>query len=563
MDEIVSAHFARLSMAVLKKHTAASIAKWITENTTYAGQPYSYQDHEFQERILSDTSKDVAIRKCSQVGLSESAARMALALVNVLNPYTVAYTLPTAGFAATFTKTRINPVINGSKVMSGNISKSNDNVDVKQFGDSFLFLKGAASSNAPISIPVDHLIHDEVDFSDQEVLGQYVSRLTHSKWRRTTLLSTPTLPGFGIDKAFKESRRWFNMVKCNHCNNYFVPNYYDHVHVPGYTKDLRDIRPQVLLRIRWREATLNCPKCGKEPSLQVEHRKWVCENPSDPYVRAGYQVAPFDAPNIISPSYLVEASTKYDRLQDFVNFNLGLPMDDSEATMTRKDFDGLFVNMELPGSVQFVMGVDVGNIYHFAVAAVDPWGDMIVVHTEQVPMGNAKNRYRELRNQFHVICTVIDSGPHAETVMSLQDEDPNLFASIYMRSKSMVTHNVVEKKEDATKGQDFVRQVNVNRNRAFDAYMEMVRNNHMRIVNSEESEAIIQHHTSMKRVKVFDNDSGEMQFSWQKSDGIDHYHHTFLYCWLASKIRGVGQSSVLMPLGMIGKFRLKGNLIPE
>lgn len=381
MDNVIEDHINRVRTSVLKRHTAASIAKWITENTTYAGQPYSYHDHEFQESILSDTSVDVVVVKCSQVGLSEVGVRMALALVNVLRPYTVAYTLPTAHFAGTFTKTRIDPVIEGSKAMRGNIHKTNDNTEVKQFGDSFLYVRGAASSNAPISIPVDHLIHDEVDFSDQEVLGQYVSRLTHSKWRRTTKISTPTLPGFGIHKAFQETRRHYNMCKCHHCGHWFMPDYYKHVKIPGYTGHLLEITKTTLAKVRYQEAALHCPSCGAVPSLQKEHREMVCENPSENLLGAGYQVTPFDAPNIIQIPYLIAASTKYDRIQDFVNFNLGLAAEDNEATLTRADFDNVFVQADAPEGVVYVMGVDVGNTYHFAIGAVDAWGGIFTVHT--------------------------------------------------------------------------------------------------------------------------------------------------------------------------------------
>ena len=557
MGKIEKNHMNRLRTAVLKKHSAASIAKWIEENTKYAGQPYSYVDHEYQEKILSDTSIDVNIRKCSQVGLSECSARMALALTNVITPYTVAYTLPTAHFAGTFTKSRIDPVIEGSDAMREAIHKTSDNNEVKRFGDSFLFIRGAASSNAPISIPCDHLIHDEVDFSDQEVLGQYVSRLTHSKWKRTTRLSTPTLPNFGIDREFQQSRKYWNQCKCHHCGHWFMPDYYQHVKIPGFTGDLQEINKQTLTRIRWDEAAVICPNCGDKPLLTPEHREWVCENPTENYIAAGYQVTPFDAPAIILPSYLVKASTSYDRIQDFQNFNLGLPAEDKEATLTRDDFINVFIN-DFPGSgYVYVMGVDVGNIYHFVVGAVDPWGDLFVVHTEQVPMGRAKDRYFELQRTYRVVCTVIDSGPHAETVLSIQERDQNCFASVYMRSKSILTHSVVDKDDNPEEGQTFLRQVNVNRNRAFDAYMEFVRSNHLRIVDSEEKETIIAHHTSMKRVKLFDNDSGEMSFSWQKSDGIDHYHHAGLYCYIASRIKGVGKVTVALPTFQAFKFKSK------
>lgn len=561
MDDIIGDHITRVRTAVLTRDSAATIATWISKNTMYAGQPYSYVDHEFQERILSDVSRDIVIQKCSQIGMSEVSARMALGLVNVIRPYTVIYTLPTAHFAGTFAKTRMDPVIEGSKIMREAVHKTANNQEMKQFGDSFVYIKGAASSNAPISIPADHLIHDEVDFSDQEVLSQYQSRITHSKWKRSTRLSTPTLPAFGINRSFKESRRHYNMCKCNHCNHWFTPDYYKHVKIPGFTGELEGITKQILPRLKFGDAVLRCPACGGVPSLQVENREWVIENVEDNYVAAGYQITPFDAPNVISTSYLVEASTRYDRIQDFVNFSLGLPAEDREATLNKEDFENVFVRSEPSESTVNVMGVDVGNWYHFVVGAVDAWGDVHVVHTEKVHMGLARARYHELRKQFRIVCTVIDSMPHAETVMALQDTDVNLYASVYMRSKSVTTYTVVEREHDADKGTSFVRQVNVNRSRALDSYMEFVREKHLTIKTSDLDGEIIEHHMSMKRVKTYDNESGEMAFSWQKTDGIDHFHHAFLYMFIASKIKGVGKSLIMLPTFRMFSFKNAGGSI--
>lgn len=557
LDKIVNNHYERLFASVLKKHTAGSIYTWIPKNTKLAMQPFNYEGHEYQERILMDTSQELNCQKCSQVGISEVSARKGLALVNVISPYTVCYTMPTAKFGGTFMRTRIDPIILGSETMMANIHTANDNSELKQFGESFFYMKGAASSNAPISIPVDHLIHDEWDFSDQEVLGQYTSRLTHSRWKKVDRFSTPTLPNFGIHRQMLESRRHLLMCKCHHCNHQFVPSYYDHVRIPEFTGDLREINKTKMHKVRWMDAVLLCPGCGKEPSLLPAQREWVCENPDDNFVAAGYAVSPFDAPKIIKPSDLVKASTSYDRIQDFVNFNLGLPAEDNDATLTDADIRPLFALTEANSAVQYVMGVDVGNIYHFVIGAVDAWGEMFVVHTEQVPLRQARIRYDELRRQYRIICSVIDSQPHAETVMALQATDNNLYASVYMRSKSILTHTVVEREKVDEEGKDFVRQVNVNRSRALDGYMEYIRSGHLAIRDSEEKDTIIQHHTSMKRVKVYDNESTEMGYSWQKSDGEDHYHHAFLYCWIAGKIKGVGKSLVQLPIFGIYSFRNK------
>lgn len=544
-------HMERLKTTLLRRYSAATIARWIVENTFHAQTNYSYKDHEYQERILSDTSIEVVVKKCSQVGISEASARMALALVCIMNPYTVAYTLPTAGFAGVFAKTRIDPIIEGSATLRESVHRTNNNNEVKQFGESFLFMRGAQSSNSPISIPVDHLIHDELDFSDLEVLGQYVSRLTHSSWKRKTKISTPTHKGYGIDVEFKNSRQHFLFTKCNHCNHQFIPDYYRDVRIPGLPGfDLHEFTKRHQSHTRWEEATLHCPRCDKTPSLQNINREWVCKNPDDRFVAAGYQVSPFDAPNIISVRDLINASVGYARRQDFDNFNLGLAVEDKEATFIPGEFEKWFTTHRAGTGWTYVMGVDVGALYHFVVLAVDGWNRAVVVHRERVGMRDARKRYHEIRKEFRVTCTVMDSAPHGETVMTLQSQDDTLFSAVYVKKKTLTTHQVLDRDEDKDEAKTFVRQVNINRNRSFDGYMEWVRAGNLGIIrqNEEEDEAFVSHHCSMKRTKIFTADKEEQEYIWQKTDGEDHYHHATQYAHIAMQIRGVSRSSIELPL---------------
>ena len=552
-------HLSRIKAAVLEEFTASTVSVYVQTHTKIGISLYSFKDHEFQEALLNDDAKQTNLQKCTQIGATEVAIRRALSLANILQPYTVIYTLPTAKFANTFMKTRVSPVVNTSGDMRSRLSKENDNMEVKQFGDSFLYLKGAAAGNAPISIPADHLIHDEIDYCDQVIIGEYNSRLKHSKYKKIDRFSTPTLPGFGINRHFLESRRHYLMAKCDHCNHQFIPDYYDHVKIPGYLGELRGITKFTLTKIRWEEAALHCPACGKVPSLQWPTREWVCENPGDKYVGTGRQISPFDAPNIVTAAELVFSSTGYEKIQGFVNADLGLPMEDADATLVEADFATVFSNFQLDSGVVYVMGVDVGALYHFAVAGVDSAGTIFIVHREQVPMGMAKQRYHELRLKYRVLCTVMDSAPHGETVMSLQEQDVNMFAAVYMKSKSMVTHTVVNKGDDVDEGKQFIRQVNINRSRAFDVYMLALREGKIAMQDGEDKPLIIQHHMSMKRVKVYDTDSMELNYSWQKTDGQDHYHHTFLYCWIAAKIRGVHQTTIALPTCSIFSFRLRND----
>ena len=557
-DHITLEHLERLESAVFRKHSMSTLAAYITEHTFMHGQPYSFVDHEFQAAIVGDTSQEVNVRKCAQVGVSETSARLALAMVDVLSPFTVAYTLPTAGFSGTFTRTRIDPIIDGSKRLKGAVHTSTNNSEVKRFGDSYLYMRGAASSNAPISIPVDCLIHDEFDFCDMEVLKQYQSRLRHSKYKYVRRFSTPTLPDFGIDKEFKVSRRYFNLCKCDKCNHWFQPDYYKHVKVPGYDGAMEDIEARMMSHLRWREAYLACPNCGRKPDLGPAHREYVCENPDDSFIAAGYQVSPFDAPKIMKPSDLVKESVAYERTQDFKNFGLGLPADDKEATLDRNDFADLFIQEEA-GSGAYVMGVDIGKQYHFVIGRVDGYGNLYVVHTELVPMGKARDKYQDFRRKYRIICTVMDSAPHAETVMTLQTTDPNMYASVYVEAKSFLTHTIVNKEDKKDEGTTFQRQVNVNRNRSLDGYMAAIRNGEVkfRMEDEDRREEIIVQHCSMKRTKQYENQSEELVYKWQKTDGNDHWHHASLYCWTAARIKGLGGHLIELPLARAFSFRVK------
>ena len=178
---LFATHLQRLQIGASQATALDEISRWISDNTYIGGKPYSYLNHEYQKRILDSTAREIVIRKCSQVGISEMSIRRSLAMCGMIRNFVTIYTLPTATFAATIAKTRVNPVINESPYLK-EVCTGVDSVEVKQFGNSFLYLKGAASSNAPISIPADCLVHDELDFSDPEVISQYQSRLTHSPY---------------------------------------------------------------------------------------------------------------------------------------------------------------------------------------------------------------------------------------------------------------------------------------------------------------------------------------------------------------------------------------------
>lgn len=549
-------HMNRVKAGVNQARSLHEVSKWIQQNTYIHGKLYTYKNHEYQPFILDAAEPDWVIRKCSQVGITEMAIRMSLALCAMIRGFTIAYTLPTAKFSGTVMKTRVNPVVISSPPLRDLVADI-DNTEVKQLGDSFLYMKGAASSNAPISVPCDMRIHDEVDFSDPIVLSQYQSRLTHSPYKFKGQLSTPTLPKKGIDAEFIHSRRHFNFVKCSCCGHDFIPNYYDHVRIPGFSVDLRSITKGNLHTVNYKEAFVECPKCGGKPDLSPKYRHWVRENTLDNFVAFGVQVSPFDAPALITPGFLIEASTQYRKHADFVNFGLGLPYEDKESTLTEDELKALIVSgFNLDSGYSRVMGVDLGMTCWITICDAHYDGSLRVVHIEGVPVTALRSRYMELRGEYRVRLCVMDSQPYTETVLALQKQDPNLYGAVYEERRGTELFRVTDRPEDKDTAKQELRQVNISRDRAFDSLMEFIRAMMLTKRPCDSDGLWVKHLTDMRRIKDWDSVSQEIKFKWVKSsDGEDHLHHSVLYAYIASQMMGVSSGSNIV-LPMLSTFRV-------
>lgn len=566
MDEFTKYHLDRLRSATTHRYSRADICRWVCENTFMNGRKFSVKGHEFQERIMNDPSQEIVIIKSAQLGISEMAMRMSLAMVMTMpDSFSIGYTFPTATFAAQYSKTRLSPIISSSPVLRNAIRTEDiDSAEARGFGEGrYLYFKGAAVGNSAISTSLDMLVHDEVSFSDPTILGDYHSRLIHSPHKIKVKLSTPTWPGDLIDTAFKASRRWMNFCKCVHCNEIFYPSYYDHVKIPGFDKHLDEVTEENLHTLDYHSANLLCPGCGKTANLQHENRFWVCENPGDNYVATGYRVSPFDAPNVITVPYLIEASTAYANKAKFRQFNLGQPSIDAESGLTDEDIEAVGVESSSSPFSTHVMGIDLGLICHFMIGGTGTDNKLGVVYAERVPLAKFRERYAALKSEYRITVVVSDMQPYTDLIMSLSAVDANLWAASYVGRSSMELFDIKVQQADTAEAMGDLRQVSVNRNAIFDRVMVDVRESRIWIRKQAETwETLKEHLQDMKRAsQVLRN--GEVTSVWQKSSsGKDHFHHALAYLVVASQLRGV-TSGASIPLLPVHKFKQTSALSPE
>lgn len=561
MSTVVKEHIYRLRSETTNKLGLKDLVTWIPKHTRINGRPFSFKGHEYQQRIISDTSAERVIQKSAQTGLSEMSLREAAGKMAVMpRGYAIGYTFPTAGFASQYSRTRFDPIVMDSKTLRALGSEGIiDNAEVKSFsGNRFIYFKGAAVGNAAISTSLDELYHDELDFSDQQIIGDYTSRMIHSQHKRRTRLSTPTFPGGPINKAFMSSRRHYNMCRCDHCSHVFLPSYYDHVVIPGYSGALDEITEDNLHRVRFQEATLLCPKCGKVPDLSPPFREWVVENPDENHVAVGFQVSPFDAPTIVTVPYLIEASTKYRTKARFMNFNLGLPAEDAESGLTVEDINGARVPEDSASFNTHVMGVDLGSVCHFTVGGVAHDGTLVVVKRKRCTVGEFRKTYAALVAEYRVLLTVSDSQPYVETVLDMQKSDPNLYGAFYVKKQGLDLFEVRQREENSDSALAELRQVSVNRNAVLDKLMQEIRDGGIKFAEEQSEFEVARNHLVAMRRAAATLSNGEFMTNWVKPEnGQDHYHHSTLYLWVAAQMRGVAVGAMSGLNFGIQTFRVK------
>ncbi len=560
MQEALAQHLARIRAATVNKQSRRDLAKWITTNTFLGGRNFSFKNHEFGERIASDESQEIVIIKSAQLGVSELSLRMAAGLVMLMpGAFSCGYVFPTAGFSTQYSKTRFGPIVQGSPLLRNAISAEDlDAAEVKSFGPGKqIYFKGAATGNSAISTTLDAVYFDEFSFMDQTVAGDYTSRLIHSPYKLKVKLSTPTFIGDPISSAFEASKRWKNFCKCHHCSNVFYPSFYDHVKIEGYDKHLDEITAENLRYINHQTAALHCPKCGKVPSLQPEHRLWICENPDDNYIATGYQLSPFDAPNIITVPYLIEASTSYASKAKFKQFNLGMPATDSESGLTEADLEAMSVEMASSPFSSHVMGIDLGLTSHFLIGGITPQGGLVIVHMERVPLNRFRERYWALKSGYRVSITVSDIQPYSDLIMSLSANDTNLYGASFVTKQGLEVFAVKQREEDSDHALAAVRQVQINRNAALDQVLSDARDGRIKVRKTLEWSVYKAHLQDLRRASATLR-NGEFTSLWSKSSkGNDHYHFSTLYLNIAAQMRGVAQFTGSGGMPSVTKFKVK------
>lgn len=438
------------------------------------------------------------IQKAAQVGASAFAIARTLWLMSQFD-VTVIYTLPTGSDCSDFSQTRFNPVVRNS---TGIGRATVDNVGLKQVGGSFLFLRGTWNERQAISIPADCLVHDEVDFSRQDILGKYPARLAASPLAWTLMLSTPTIPDYGINRAFRgtDMREWF--VPCAACGKFHEPLTEDHI-IDG---------------------EFRCPRC--KTILNRAAGRWEPTATSNtPGWHISQAVAPWS-----SAKTIMEQRDDYSLLRDYYNFVWGLPYAGGAEVVTREDLIALITD-DVPTEGRTAVGVDWGDDTWVAVRRGNA-----MIHFEQIRGDTRKHpvRVMELMGKFNAGC-VADFGYGDAKNVQIAEKFPSRFWTCqYDDSAKALVERV-----DIENGIRMQRMT-VDRTRSLEEVFGEVKKGAseggIRVLRTAALETVIKHFASLAKESKIDR-HGDARIVYERK-GPDHFVHAWNYARLGVGARG-------------------------
>jgi hypothetical protein len=556
MNKIAAQFLESLRATLLNTH---SLSKFIEEETFINGGPFSFKGHEYQEYVTklieNNPGYTFSITKPSQIGLSEWAYRLTLGKMAIERGTAVLLSMPSKLFSQEVLKTRVTTIIDESPRLQALINKSVDSASVKQFiNNSILYaLSGSKSSNSNLlNRPISCCLIDEVDRQHPDIMTGFRSRMTHTPPHKRLIIkiSTPTASGIGIDAEVKESREIHTaMVECEHCGHAFEPDFYEDVVIPGHNEDLRLLNKSVLARVDYSGAYLQCKEC-KKPIIKRATRWDVEINPLGKPKTIGVKLNPFIAPEIISIVDLIESAVEYTSSVEFLNQGLGKVADMKDSSIQIQD---IHFESVPPSPSLYIFGLDLGKYCHFMSGRLNNDSTIHVEEAHVVKLGELEEfMEQKLRERFYV-AGVADSQPYSDLIYRLVNKHPQLYSAIYISPTTPIPE--LFKLSIHDKYEQVVRQIAINKSPMMDL-LNTTLGTHFTFEPSPMQGIIIKHLLDMRRVRDYRFE--EMIYQWIKSkNGDDHFFHTLVYLYTASKLATAGLIQTSQIPVMVHKFRGK------
>lgn len=357
------------------------------------------------------------------MGYTEVALNRTFYTIDILGK-SVLYILPVSNpDAGDFTAFRFDPALELSPHLSALFSDVK-NIGHKRAGSASLFIRGSRSRSQLKSLPVSRVIADEADEMPEWSIPLAVERMSGQAEKSLYLISTPSIPEYGIDSYFIKSNQSHFFFPCPHCS-----------------RSIELIFPDSLvITDPISESHLICNECKHK----LEHAKkyeylasglWVPQNKAGTgtgfYINQLYS-STMSPPEIAQLAVLAESDPVKE--QELYNSKAGLPHATKGASVTREMVSECVGWTTFPTSFPMVtMGIDVGVWLHYEITgwseSEDP--NPADINYAAIPFVIAAGKCKEfseiltLIKQYDVQYVVCDALPERRMALQFAQTYPN------------------------------------------------------------------------------------------------------------------------------------------
>lgn len=411
---------------------AGSFLEWASR-VPEPKRPLDLDRFRFQRELYGpagETAPLVSVMKAAQIGVSAWLIRWVLRTAD--RGATALYVMPRERQSTEFSTLRFGPVIASSAYLRARQdlrrTTRSDTKRLKSIGDGYVAIRGSKSEDELVSVDADALALDELDRLVQGNLPRVMQRVTGPMaWNLVRQVSTPTIPNYGISKAYANSdqRRWHVRCECGKWHRLAgletFTTLLDHAGAIVNDEGRQVGGPPIALR---------CDACRRE--LDVRNGEWV------PAYTDGQRPRGYHAPKFVVPGVNLAGvvhrsrATREKAKRAFHNEDLGEGWQSVNAGLTDEQIAAAVrrYRMAREGYIGFnpvTMGVDVSDTRglnvriseHISehekralwIGLIDdglaPWG---------ATTGSAFEVLTQVVQRFRVRMTVVDYMPDARLV---------------------------------------------------------------------------------------------------------------------------------------------------
>jgi len=463
---------------------------------------FTFERHEYLRTPYEDDHPYQVHMKGVQLGLTTKAMLRVIFKARFKAYEGILYFFPSRTDVSDLSRARFNPLVKRNPETIGRWVTDTDQTNLKMIADTPVYFRGMKSAIGVQSAPGDYIVFDELDLANQSTVDVAMDRLDHAEeGGEIEMLSKPSLPDYGIAKAFLQTDQRYWLLKCPACNSWH---------------NLVDEFPKCFVKSNG-DVIRACVKCGKE--LNPAIGQWVAKKPSITEKR-GYQYSQFYAqfPRT-HPKILLDKFRNGQFLKNFYNQHAGLPYIESENRLSVEEVLALCGDEGITSSdiAPCFMGVDQGKDLHVVIGKDDKAKAGKIIHLE---IYKDWNELDGLMKNFNITRAVVDAQPEMRNARAFAERfKGRVFLNFYREhQKGQYKWN----EEDLT--------VSCNRTESLDASHNEIKFGQVTLPrkSADVVQTFAEHLHNVGKKLEEDEETGSKRYVYVKL-GEDHFRHAYNY----------------------------------